>query len=42
MEHLSQKLTPLDDLTGYFIIEGGLIHYFDKNKNYQRTKILIQ
>jgi len=24
---------------GYFIIKGGLIHYYDNNKKYENTKI---
>ena len=38
---LNQELKPLEDLSGYYKIAGGLIHYYDKKKNLQCTKILI-
>lgn len=31
---MKMNLKPLDDLSGYYLIDGGLIHYYDKNKNY--------
>jgi hypothetical protein len=29
------------DQDWYYFIDGWLIHYFDKNKNYETTKIYI-
>ena len=30
------------DKEGYYLIHNGLIHYFDKNKSFQRSKFLIR
>lgn len=35
------ELQPLFDLS-YYIKKDGLIHFFDKKKNFEVTKILIQ
>ena len=42
-EYVGDKKPQLlsQDDQGFYFIEGGLIHYFDKNKNYQQTKFLI-
>lgn len=29
------------DEQGYFIKDNSLIHYFDKNKNYENSKIYV-
>ena len=36
-----EKKKPLNNLSGYYIIEGQLIHYYSKNFEYQTTKIRI-